>query len=54
MIKNFHFSDAANAPDFTYAPAANRIEARRVMSATREASSRLDFYAGSASGRQTA
>jgi hypothetical protein len=44
MIKNFHFNSSANAPGVTYAPAANGIETRLVISATREPRSWLDFF----------
>jgi hypothetical protein len=53
MIKNFRFSYSANAPGFSYAPAANGMEARFVISATREPSSWLDFFGGSASSLTT-
>src|SRR5262249_31320405 len=46
LIKNYRFSYSSNMPGFTYAPAASGMEARFVLSATREPRSLLDFYGG--------
>jgi hypothetical protein len=52
-LKNYSFDFLPDTPGFTYLPASNGMEARFVISATREPSSWLDFFGGNASNIST-
>jgi hypothetical protein len=47
-LKNYSFDFLSDTPGFTYLPAANGMEARLVVAATRQPRSLLDFFGGNA------